>query len=395
MCLNIINQSVSKINKNIEICVKTIYYKCGDNMNNILDYLKWRNDLTFEKDSFNEIDSLILSRLSYFRWELIFDNENECTIENAYNKFALLNQEKIHVLAKEDPDLFQLLAYSHRFKDCIVSDFVNLIDENDVIQFSAITIHLNSNLHYISFRGTDNTIVGWKEDLYMSFQSNIPAHKEALNYLRNIAKKYKGKLYIGGHSKGGNLAMFASLFSSKIIQKRIFKVDNFDGPGLAQNLHDKVQFTDLYKRVQIYCPQNSIFGRMLYYEDSRRTLIFSNGHGVYQHDVYTWDVLGNQFIYASKFEKESEIIDNALKEFLDKVSPNQRKETIDIIFDVLESTNEDTFKQLSSNWLKNSTQVVKYISKIEPEHRKIVLDSVKTLFSIMFDEVKTVFIKEE
>ena len=364
-------------------------------MNNILDYLRWRNDLSFKTDPFNEIDSLILSRLSYIRWELILKEDEILSIQEAYERFNKLDIKNIHHLADKDPELFRLLAQSQRFKDIKVSEFVYKLDEINGIQFCAITIQLNLFTTYISFRGTDNTLVGWKEDLYMSFQPNVPAQKEALNYLKSIAKKNRGKLILGGHSKGGNLAMFAGLFSLKSIQKRILYIHNFDGPGLSQELHERIQFSELYQRIHIYCPQNSIFGRMLYYEDQNRILIHSFSKGVYQHDIYTWNVLGKQFISTSKFEKESEIIDNALKEFLNIVPLKQRKDTIDIIFDVLESTNKDTFRELSSNLFKNSAHVVKYITKIEPEHRKIVMDSVKILLSIMFDEVKTTLIDEE
>ncbi|MGN1343869.1 MAG: Mbeg1-like protein [Traorella sp.] len=364
-------------------------------MSNIIDYLKWRGDLDFNVDPFNAIDSLVLSRLVYIRWEYILKKDETISIEEAYERFSKLDMSRIHNLADDDPYLFYWIAHSERFKRCLVSDFVNEINDYDDMQFCALTIHLNPSIHYVAYRGTDNTLIGWKEDFTMSFQPNVPAQKQALKYLREISKKYSGKLRVGGHSKGGNLAMFASLFSIKAVQKRILSIDNFDGPGLSLELYQRIMYSELYKKVKVYCPQKSIFGRMLYHDDQNRILILSCGKGVYQHDLYTWQVMNNQFIYTDKFDTESEVIDAALKEFLEKVPPKQRKQTIDIVFEVLESTDEDTFKDLTSNWLKNSSSLIKSVSAIEPENRKVVLDSAKTLLMLVFDELKSNLMNKE
>ena len=363
-------------------------------MSNILDYLKWRNDLTFSQDAFNEIDSLILSRFVYLRWEQILDKET-CTIEEAYQKFLTIDTSKIHMLADEDPALFERISSSNRFKDCVISDFINVLDEENMIQFCAMCIHLTDKTHYVVFRGTDNTLVGWKEDLYMSFQPDVPAQRLALDYLKKIAKKYRGKLRVGGHSKGGNLAMYSSLFLPKILQRKILQVDNFDGPGLSKENYELKKNLDIYQRIHVYCPQNSMIGRMLYHDESKIDLIYSTGKGPWQHDLYTWQIENKQFHDVSEFENTSEIIENTLKEFMEKVNPEQRKQCIDIIFEILESTNEDTFHEFASNWFKNSTQVVKYVSKIKPEDRKLVIDAAKMLMTIMFDEYKSTKIQKE
>lgn len=360
-------------------------------MTNIFDYLKWRGDLTFDQDPFNKIDSLVLSRLVYLRWEYILSSEEKMTIKEAYDKFSLMNYDTIHMLADEDPELFKQAAASQRFKTCIVGDFINEINDENVIQFCAMTIHLPDGTHAIVFRGTDNTLIGWKEDLYMSVQPNVSSQKQAKLYLKAMAQKYRGKIRVIGHSKGGNLAIYSSVFSSKLIQRRILHVDNFDGPGLSLENFTNKRELNIYQRIHTYCPQNSIIGRMLYHENSQIQLLYSSGRGPWQHDLYKWSIIGKEFQMVSQFKKESEIIENTFKEFLEKVSPNQRKRCIDIIFEILESTNEDTFHDFSSNWFKNSKQVVKYISQIEPCNRKIVIETMKIILSIVFDEFKTTF----
>ena len=363
-------------------------------MSNILDYLKWRNDLTFSQDPFNEIDSLILSRFVYIRWEEILENES-CLISEAYQKFLSMDTSTMHMLAKEDPTLFELIAKSNRFKDCKISDFVYVFDEENIVQFCAMCIHLPDKTHYISFRGTDNTLVGWKEDLYMSFQPNIHAHRFALDYLKTISRKYRGKLRIGGHSKGGNLAIYSSLFAPKYIQRKLIQIDNFDGPGLSKEDNEMKKDLDIYQKIHVYCPQNSIIGRMLYHDESKFSLIYSNAKGPLQHDLYTWEVINKQFSYVEAFEKSSEIVENSINEFLNLVTPEQRKQCIDVIFEILESTNENTFHEFKSNWFKNSTQVVKYVSKIKPDERKVVMDAAKMFMSIMFDEYKSTIVQKE
>ncbi len=201
-------------------------------MPNIFDYMKWR-DLPLKKVEFNEIDNLILSRVSYFPFDELIKDEEKITLKEAYDRYKKINKKKeITFLQKEDKDLFKILANSVRFSDIFISDYVNKINIEEEKQFSAITIFLQDDNIYVSYRGTDNTVIGWKEDLNMSFSNLVRSQVEAVNYLDNIAKKYKNKIIVGGHSKGGNLAIYASVFCKDKYKKRIIKVYNNDGPRI-------------------------------------------------------------------------------------------------------------------------------------------------------------------
>ena len=193
-------------------------------MPNIFDYLKWR-DLKLEKVEFTEVDNLILSRLAYFPLDNAVEDK-EITIKNAYEKYLTVKH-KGRILQEEDSQLFPLLANSIRFGKLKLTEYVNKIDLNNEEQFSAVTILMPNGMIYISYRGTDNTIVGWKEDLNMSFKELVPAQTTAKNYLNKIAEKYKDKqIIVGGHSKGGNLAVYAAAYCEPKIQDRIIKVYN-------------------------------------------------------------------------------------------------------------------------------------------------------------------------
>lgn len=158
-------------------------------MANILDYILWRGDLSFLQDDFNEIDNLILARLSYFPFDHILKEEEIDTLENLYQKFCFLDWEKEKILQKEDLDLFPALANSRRFGKLEIGYYQNTISPEDEKQFSAITIFLPNNTMVLSYRGTDNTIIGWKDDFNMSFKSHVASQLDAIDYLEKIARK--------------------------------------------------------------------------------------------------------------------------------------------------------------------------------------------------------------
>ena len=203
-------------------------------MANINDYLKWRGDIKLSERKPNILDSMVLSRFSYLPlWEIDL-KENE-TVEEVCKKIKVL--EDHNFIYNGDRDLSINLIKSPRFNNMIVSDYLNHYDKKIEKQFSAVVIHLNDNYMYVSFCGTDKTLIGWKEDFNLSYMENVPAQLDALKYMTNIANKYPNKKIItGGHSKGGNLAIYSSIMNTKDIQDRIIKIHNFDGPGFSKNI---------------------------------------------------------------------------------------------------------------------------------------------------------------
>ena len=200
-------------------------------MANIFDYIDWR-DIELTKVEFNEIDNLILSRFSYFPFDKIIKENEVVTIKELSERFKKQDIRKLPILWKDDVDLFPLMGESRRFGEMLATKFINKIDLEQEKQFSAITFELPDNTIYVAYRGTDDTIVGWKEDLNMSFSLQVPAQIEAVKYLEFIASKFDNQIRVGGHSKGGNLAIYAASFCNPEVQNRIIKVYNNDGPGL-------------------------------------------------------------------------------------------------------------------------------------------------------------------
>ncbi len=347
-------------------------------MPNIFDYLQWR-DLKLSQVKFNEIDNLILSRLAYFPLDNIINIDTKLSIKEAYEKYLSIKS-KGRILLEEDSQLFPVLANSIRFGEMQLVDYVNKIDIKQEEQFSAVTILMPDDTIYVSFRGTDNTIVGWKEDLNMSFQELIPAQTTAKKYLNKVAKKHDGPIRVGGHSKGGNLAIYASAFCNTDIQNRIIKVYNNDGPGFCDKIIDSEEYKKIISKVHTYIPQSSIIGRLLNHKEET-TILESSQTGIMQHDLYTWQVLGDKFIKA-KLTNSSEIIDKTISDWLNNVSIEQRRLCIYILFEILNSTKAETLSEIKENKIDNMRAMIKTYKNVDEESREIITKALNELLKI-------------
>ena len=202
-------------------------------MTNILDYLLWRGDITFENDPFNEIDGAICARLSYLPFERFLKADEEITLKNAAEKMLGTENIEEKVLIKDDLKLIKALKDSSRYNSSSVFGFVHKTDRESQTQFCALTLKLTNNLCCVCFRGTDNTLIGWKEDFNMGLMCPVPAQKSAAEYLEKILSGSDNKFIIAGHSKGGNLAVYSAAYCKKDLKDKITAVYNYDGPGFT------------------------------------------------------------------------------------------------------------------------------------------------------------------
>ena len=268
-------------------------------MSNIIDYLAWRGDLSLANDPFNSIDALILSCLSYVNLKGIVPGfgEGNITVEEAAGNFF-----KIHTdeeLAKDKslisfaPALFRAVASTERFKNASLCNFADDTDISREIQFSAVEIDTEDGFSFISFRGTDDTIVGWKEDFNLSYMT-VPAENEASLYLQKVMSGRQCRLRLGGHSKGGHLAIYAAAKAQKKDQDMIEQIYNFDGPGFNHEAMQTEPFKHIQSKVTKVIPQTSIIGRLL--ENTvEPQVVKSNETGIMQHDPMSWQLEGKIF----------------------------------------------------------------------------------------------------
>ena len=380
-------KDVSLWDKNVpqEPSLWDLWDREDDIMANIFDYLQWRGDLTLEQDEFNEIDNLILARFSYLPFdELIKENEN-VSIEELAKRYKKANIKPEDILWKDDVNLLPALEKAERFKNMIAVKYINKIDEEEEKQFSAITVLMPDDTIYVSYRGTDNTIVGWKEDFNMSFKSHVASQLDSVKYLEEIAKEYPNiKLRVGGHSKGGNLAVYAAVFSNDSVKNRIINVYNNDGPGFSDEIIKLDEYKNMIKKVHTFIPQSSVFGRLLNHEE-KYTVLESVQTGIMQHDLYSWQVLGNEFVRVDEITDGSEFVNETIRGWLSKVSPEQREQFIDTIFAILNNTNAHRMHELSENWFVNAKTILKTYKNIDEESKKIITETLFCLFSIAKD----------
>ena len=212
-------------------------------MGGIEDYIKWRGDLTFEQSAFNEVDNLVLSQIAYVDFKNIIPaagSKEKITLRQAAHDFFDLNDEeelqKVTSFIREAPFFMRIAAESRRFRDIVLSDYADVTDDHEEKQFAAFCAELPDDTYYIAFRGTDDTIIGWKEDFNMGVMMPVPSQLEAVEYVNTVMRWKRGKLRLGGHSKGGNLAIYAAVFAKPSIQRKVVKVYNNDGPGFTKEM---------------------------------------------------------------------------------------------------------------------------------------------------------------
>ncbi len=333
-------------------------------MKNFLDYLQ-DNNKTFKESSFNNIDSLILAYLSYFHFP------------NTLTKLKDLDISKTTKVEK-NREFIKRVITSNRYKDIESCFYVE--DTNDLIekQFSAITFLLPNNTMYISFRGTDSTLTGWKEDFNMAFMLPVPAQKEALNYVEKITKLIPRKFYIGGHSKGGNLAVYAGCNLSNNISTRIIKIYSHDGPGFIKEFLTTSNYQSIKDKIEKIVPSSSIIGMLLYTNENYK-IIKSSARGILEHDPFSWIINGNNFIILKKLSDGTVFTNKVINDFLSSLSKKEREIFIDSLFTVLKSTNLTTLDEISKNFIVKLPNILIAIYKLDDVNKKYIIKTIKAL----------------
>lgn len=365
-------------------------------MPNILDYLDWRGDIGFEASPFNEVDSLILSELSYvdFKDYVGSDFSTPITLKEAGEK--LISDEGKAVFSmlfldtKEFTELLQKASASRRFGGIKLLNFVNNIDTDREMQFSAITYELYGDLIYIAFRGTDDTVVGWKEDLNMGVLETIPSQPSALAYLIHTATRFSNrKIILGGHSKGGNLAIYSAINSHSSIHSRIEHIYNHDGPGFLNGISNNDAFSKLEPRITTLIPQGSIVG-MLLEHDEKYSIVESNKSGLLQHNGFSWEVMGTEFRKKPVTETNSQIVDMTLKQYLAKSSLEERQRFVNGAAEIIAGFEQETLSDITADKIRNMIKVAKNMENISPEGRKAMTEALKFISKELLSAIRDV-----
>ena len=351
-------------------------------MANIMDYIDWRGDISLKISPFNDVDSLILSQLSMLDLEGIVpapqSGRNITLREAAELFFEDKNRSETplgFMIPHEIVDIFGKMGKSERFGKMRLAGYVSLTDVSVEQQFAAVSVILGDGSFFVSYRGTDDSLIGWKEDLNLSFMYPIPSQLEAVSYLDRIGKGIRGKIRIGGHSKGGNLAVFAAVKCNKSIRKRIIGVYNNDGPGFSREFLSLPEYAELDGRIRTVVPQSSVVG-MLFENDEKYTVVKSTESGLMQHNAFSWEVLGCELVAMEALTSESRELSKRMNGWMRNLDMDARRRFVDAIYSILISTNATTVTEL----YRDRYAILRSLKNTDKETRQLVFKSFKVLF---------------
>ena len=305
-------------------------------MYDMFEYLVWRGDLPFSRVAPNPVDLLIFSTLSYISYDgIVPETPNErISLREAAEKFFAQADLEDKVRVKKDLRLLEEVACTERFSEVDMSFYRNIFDPEAETQFAAVTFHLGDGTAVLAFRGTDRTLVGWKEDFNMSFQDTVPAQREALRYLNDFVISSLLPMRLVGHSKGGNLAVYAAAKADPFTKQRIIEIHNQDGPGFSEHMMTDPGYLEVIPKIFTYVPESSVVGMLLEHEEPYM-VIKSKQIGPMQHDPYSWEVLRNDFIYRENITESSRQLDRTLKTWFHSMTMEERNTLVDEIYEIL------------------------------------------------------------
>ena len=341
-------------------------------MGNIMDYISWRGDLTFAQSPFNEVDNLILACFSYVNLDRIPAVTRQKGIEL---KKLVKEFKKLHTIKELEADksfirlapfmMFEM-AESVRFGNCVIRNYVNEIVTEAEKQFSAVEIVLDDGTSYISFRGTDDTIIGWKEDFNLS-TGVVPAQERAVEYMQRISDKASGMLRVGGHSKGGNLAIYGSVMC-KSVHDKILEIYSNDGPGFSKEFQESPETAEMMPKIIRIIPEYSIIGTLLEHE-KQPIIVASTSRGLLQHDGFSWEVQGPGLVRRDSLNKTALRFIEILHKWIDGMDMEQKRLLIEDLFATLQASGYENLSEVQSGGIKSLAAMVKRLDKFAPESR--------------------------
>ena len=258
------------------------------------------------------------------------------------------------------------MAESVRFGKCVIRNYANEIVTEAEQQFSAVEIVLEDGTSYVSFRGTDDTIIGWKEDFNLS-TGVVPAQERAVEYMERISDKASGMLRVGGHSKGGNLAIYGSVMC-KSAHDKILEIYSNDGPGFSKEFQESPETAEMMPKIIRIIPEYSIIGTLLEHE-KQPIIVASTSRGLLQHDGFSWEVQGPGLVRRDSLNKTALRFIEILHKWIDGMDTEQKRLLIEDLFATLQASGYENLSEVQSGGIKSLAAMVKRLDKFAPESR--------------------------
>ena len=355
-------------------------------MSKLFDYIQWRGDLSQTASPFSEIDYAIFSQIVMLDLADVFTTQKEVKVKNAFLKHALendLNKNLGLIISNKTNYLFREIARAKRYKNLVLSDYVASIDAERAEQFSAITVTLSKGKKLVVFSGTDDTLVGWKENFSMTYKEYTSGQNKSVKYLEKIAKTCDD-IVVVGHSKGANLAMYSTVNCDDKTYAKISATLAFDGPGFFNELTDEKRLERASKIVE-YVTDTSVIGRFFNHYGIIK-IVQSSYNGMFQHDLFSWAINKNKFVYLSSFTSHGEEANETFHNVLCKMNKDECERLFGILFNLLNDVGLETLTDMSLKKMK----VIKGYASLNPDDKKFVKQALTEL--IKNKAVKKIFL---
>ncbi len=361
-------------------------------MKNMLDYIKEFGHVSFEERAFSEIDALVLTELEYLPLEKVVpsdeNGENFVTVKEIAEYMQEHKQELFDenpmMITQERHEVSQVIADAPRFQSLKFFGVVSVWDKDTTKQFAAVTVEVEPSVRLVVFRGTDETLIGWKEDFLMTYSPLVAAQTDAKEYLAKQASLFDGDLMVSGHSKGGNLAIYAAATQEEDVQLRIVDIFCFDSPGLYRSVLETKGYQNIVPLAMRYIPQDSLVGLMLESEVPY-VIVKSNATGAMQHSAMTWEIEDGQFIKMEKLTKNSQLNDQTFKKWTESVSDEELELFWNVFFELLFSVGIDTVNDLYEQFMHYVQEFLKAAGNMDEEKRELLTRIALLLVSTRFE----------
>lgn len=361
-------------------------------MKNMLDYIKEFGHVSFEERAFSEIDALVLTELEYLPLEKVVPSDENGEDFVTVKEIAEYMQEHKQELFDENPmmitqerhEVSQVIADAPRFQSLKFFGVVSEWDKDTTKQFAAVTVEVEPSVRLVVFRGTDETLIGWKEDFLMTYSPLVAAQTDAKEYLAKQASLWGGDLMVSGHSKGGNLAIYAATTQVEDVQLRIVDIFCFDSPGLYRSVLETKGYQNIVPLAMRYIPQDSLVGLMLESEVPY-VIVKSNATGAMQHSAMTWEIEDGQFIKMEKLTKNSQLNDQTFKKWTESVSDEELELFWNVFFELLFNAGIDTVNDLYGQFMHYVQEFLKAAGNMDEEKRELLTRIALLLVSTRFE----------
>lgn len=357
-------------------------------MPNLIDYLEKVKELTFDQDPLNILDKVCINEIGYLtyeKWLTASDLKKPINLHD-FAEGKELNPDYSFMVTKERVELAEAIVRSRRFASLSLSNYRSVLDKEVEKQFAAMIFSLPElDYHQLVFRGTDDSVIGWKEDFQLTYSREIPAHRSAMTFLEDHLPNLSGRITVSGHSKGGNLALYSAVQSSTSLREKIAELLLLDSPGLMKSLLEKPSYQELKSKMTVIRPQDSVVGVMLYWEIPAQ-LVAAEGIGFAQHNALTWevDLVANDFVYEDQPTELSQRLEETFQEWIETLPNQELKQVCDLVFDTILDSGIESLDDIGIQALPQIGQMLQEFGNLSDKQKKVLQDGFNQLLWIFW-----------